>query len=342
MRLSFLTFGLLALGAIANPVKEDTSTTVEVAEKVACDGSHFIVSVQRTDDVRQDTGELIAEKVSNIVFDFKVDREAETLLINGYALKLVPQRVRKLVLLAAVIPPNHPALPAQQSVGSVKAPEVLDALSKLDRTGLVTADVDLFIMYEGDVRQIGIRVQVTEVEGQGVIHKDLLTAQITVPRRPHPTLPQGAPHAHGYGQGHPAGPQPEQCQPSDWKCRFSNWLKSFAPQHKPCGRPGGQFRHRPEGHGGDYHRDRFHRPRHGFMRFIISVVIPVLIGAAAGVAIGIVSVFIAEILGGLLLRIRGRRQVEYVEVDLKDDEIDDELPVYEPMEEAPEYTEEKP
>jgi hypothetical protein len=34
--------------------------------------------------------------------------------------------------------------------------------------------------------------------------------------------------------------------------------------------------------------------------------------------------------------------VEYVEVDLKDDEIDDELPVYEPMEEAPEYTEEKP
>lgn len=47
MRLSFLTFGLLALGAIANPVKEDSSTTVEVAEKVACDGSHFIVSVQR-------------------------------------------------------------------------------------------------------------------------------------------------------------------------------------------------------------------------------------------------------------------------------------------------------
>jgi hypothetical protein len=47
MRLSFLSFGLLALGAIANPVKEDSSTTVEVAEKVACDGSHFIVSVQR-------------------------------------------------------------------------------------------------------------------------------------------------------------------------------------------------------------------------------------------------------------------------------------------------------
>jgi UPF0716 family protein affecting phage T7 exclusion len=77
------------------------------------------------------------------------------------------------------------------------------------------------------------------------------------------------------------------------------------------------------------------------MRFIISVVIPVLIGAAAGVGIGIISVFIAEIIGGILLRIRGRRQVEYVEVDIKDDEIVDELPVYEEMEEAPEYTEEK-
>jgi len=336
MRLSFLSFGLLALRAMASSVKEDSSMTVEVAEKVSCDGSHFIVSVQRTDDVRQDTGELIAEKVSNIVFDFKVDREAETLLINGYALKLVPQRVRKLTLLAAVIPPDHPAIPSEHQIGSVKEPDVLDALNKLDRNGQVTADVDLFIMYEGDVRQIGIRVQVIEVEGEGVIHKDILTAQITVPKHPHlPALPNGAPHP-------PTGPQHEQCASSDWKCRFSNWLKSFTPSLKPCaGRGGGQFRHRPEGHGGDYHRDRFHRPRHGFMRFIISVVIPVLIGAAAGVGIGIISVFIAEILGGILLRIRGRRQVEYVEVDIKDDEIVDELPVYEEMEEAPEYTEEK-
>ena len=78
------------------------------------------------------------------------------------------------------------------------------------------------------------------------------------------------------------------------------------------------------------------------MRFIISVVVPVLIGAAAGVGIGIFSVFIAEIIGGLILRIRGRRAGEYVEIDRKDDDSDDEeLPVYEEMEEAPEYAEEK-
>ena len=79
------------------------------------------------------------------------------------------------------------------------------------------------------------------------------------------------------------------------------------------------------------------------MRFIISVVVPVLIGAAAGVGIGIISVFIAEIIGGLILRIRGRPAVQYMEIDRKDDDFDDEdeLPVYEEVEETPEYTEGK-
>ena len=47
------------------------------------------------------------------------------------------------------------------------------------------------------------------------------------------------------------------------------------------------------------------------MRFIIHVVIPVVIGAAAGLGIGIVSVFIVEIVGGVIMRIRGRRAAEY-------------------------------
>ena len=268
-----------------------------------------------------------------------MDRDAETLLINGYALKLIPQKVRKLNLLAAVIPPDHPVLSSSQEVAtSVKSPELIDALNNLERNGLVTADVDLFIMYEGDVRQIVIKVQVIEVEGEEVIHKDLLTAQITVPRLP-------AARVHGeknHAQIAP-GPVPEsKCRSSDWKCRLSNWFKSFS-GHGCRGRPAhhqpGQEHRRP----GDYHRQRFqHRPRHGFMRFIISVVVPVLIGAAAGVGIGIISVFIAEIIGGLILRIRGRREAgEYVEIDRKDDDFDEELPVYEEMEEAPEYTEEK-
>src|ERR1700738_3037274 len=114
------------------------------------------------------------------VFDFKVDREAESLLINGYALKLIPQSVRKLTLLAVVIPPNHPEI--QAPAGHVESPEVVSALSKLERTGLVTADVGLSVVYEGDDRHITINVRVVEVEGQTVVHKDLLTARITVPQ----------------------------------------------------------------------------------------------------------------------------------------------------------------
>ena len=80
MRFGFLsTFALLVLGVVATPVQEESSTTIDVEENVSCKGSHFIVSVQRypchqgssnvfrTDDVKEDSGELIAEKVSNIV-----------------------------------------------------------------------------------------------------------------------------------------------------------------------------------------------------------------------------------------------------------------------------------
>lgn len=49
MRLPFLSsLALLAFGAvIATPVKEESSTSVGVVEAVSCEGSHFIVSVQR-------------------------------------------------------------------------------------------------------------------------------------------------------------------------------------------------------------------------------------------------------------------------------------------------------
>jgi hypothetical protein len=80
------------------------------------------------------------------------------------------------------------------------------------------------------------------------------------------------------------------------------------------------------------------------MKFIISVVIPVLIGAAAGVGIGILGVFVAEIVGGIIMRVRGRRHSEYVEVGRKDSldgPLEEELPVYEEVDETPAYTDEK-
>lgn len=259
------------------------------------------------------------------VFDFSVDREAEELLINGYALKVLPQRVRKITLVAAVIPPNHPALPAPAEQGSIKTPEVIDALNKLERNGLVTADVDLFVVYEGDVRQLVIHVQVIEVEGKLVIHKDLLIVQLTLSQQ---SGHQGPPHA-----------QVSSCSSSDWICRLSNWLKSLTPGCDGTRKLGGPDRHPGPGqHGG---RHRFKYPRHRFMKFIVSVVIPVLIGAAAGVGIGILSVFIAEIVGGIIMRIRGRRNPQYTEVDGKDDNCQEDLPIYEELEETPAYAEEK-
>jgi hypothetical protein len=235
-------------------------------------------------------------------------------------------------LLAAVIPPDHPALLADidASHSQVKSPELLEALNKLERNGLVTADVDLFVTYDGDNRVLGLKVQVTEVQGKEVLHKDLLTALIATPRTP---LLESS-------------PQKDSCASSDWKCRITSWFKELT-AHKPCAgnrhhrphhRPGpdsemASGRHRPGGHG-DYHRHRFHRPRRGFMRFIIHVLVPVMIGAAAGVGIGILSVLVAEIVGGVLMRFRRRNGVEYEEIK----EFDDELPSYEEGERVPEYS----
>jgi len=215
-------------------------------------------------------------------------------------------------------------------------------LNKLDRNGLVTADVELFITYDGDTRVLGLRVQVVEVEGKQVLHKDLLTALIATPRPP--SLPQGPPKDH---KGLPP-PARESCASMDWKCRVVSWLKGIT-GHRPCAGGRHPFRPHPEGDrfesgghrgNGDYHRHRFHRPRHGFMRFIIHVVVPVLIGVAAGVGVGIISVFVAEIVGGLLVRIRGRRaEPDYQEIrDVKQYDEEDELPQYEEGEGAPEYT----
>lgn len=248
-----------------------------------------------------------------------------------------------MILLAAVIPPNHPALPERVEAGSIKSLELIDALNKLDRTGLVTANVDLFVTYEGDVRHIVIHVQVVEFEGELVVHKDLLTAEITVPMHHRHHDHHGSPHKGGHHhkphhKPHHQSHKLPSCSYLDMICRLKNWGKS-------AGLSCGGFRHgHPTGHhgGGHHHpgefRHRLNRPRHGFMRFILGVVVPVVIGAAVGVGIGILCVFIVELVGGIIMRIRGRGNAEYVIVDSKDDE---ELPVYEELEETPAYPEEK-
>jgi len=42
-----LLWTALVLVVVANPIKEDSITTIDITERLACDGSHFIVSVQR-------------------------------------------------------------------------------------------------------------------------------------------------------------------------------------------------------------------------------------------------------------------------------------------------------
>jgi hypothetical protein len=210
------------------------------------------------------------------------------------------------------------------------------------------------------VRTILISVQVLELAGCTVSAKDVLAVKLALPRL------EDAMGRH-HGGHHHTHPQQNACASGDWLCRASNWFHSLGKPRHGCKGKGRQSKesgehhrhhhhHHEEGehkhgdgehgtdhanHRGGYSRHRFNRPHHGVMRFIIHVVVPVVIGAAAGVGIGILSVFVAEIVGGVIMRVRGRR-TEYAIVDKDDDAgVDDALPVYEEGETVPAYTEEK-
>ena len=204
----------------------------------------------------------------------------------------------------------------------MKNKELVEALEKLEHKGLVTADIDLYILYEGDERILGIRVEVIQVDGQGVTDNEVLTAQLTLPQRPGQL---GRPKVHV---------KEPTCAKHDWSCRFFSWLKSLT-----GGCSAGKHGEEPNNQHGEYHH-RFHGHRNVIMRFIVYIVIPVLIGSAVGVGISILSVFVVEILRGIVMKIRGRRP-GYENIEYVVEEFDEELPVYEALENAPEYTDEK-
>ncbi|CAG8576415.1 2095_t:CDS:2 [Dentiscutata erythropus] len=155
---------LLLVLSQAGPIKDESSTSVSIAEKQTSPTSErFIVAVQRIDDLVGDGGELLAERISAVVIKF--DLNDEGLRMNDIA---VPMNVTSVqVLQAEIVPANITQEQLQQYENSFDI-------------GMVTVEVNTIAKsYPTEdpgfiLRQIVIAVRIIEIDGVTVVQNDVV------------------------------------------------------------------------------------------------------------------------------------------------------------------------
>ncbi|KAF0512013.1 hypothetical protein F8M41_018145 [Gigaspora margarita] len=148
----------------AGPIKDESSTTVAIGEiQTSPDSERFVVVVQRIDDLVDDGGELLAEKISAVVINF--DLKDESLMVNNVP---VPMNVTSVqVLQAEIVPAN------------ITQEQLKEYESSFD-IGMVTVEVNTVASsYPTDdpkvsLRRIVIAIRIIEIDGITVVQKDVI------------------------------------------------------------------------------------------------------------------------------------------------------------------------
>jgi len=156
----FVLFVLICLSALslATPLKDVSSTTVVVSETKTSTSEHFGVAVKRVDDLINDNGELLAERIDVVIIDF--DLKDDQLLVNKIPVELGVSSVQ--VIEAQIIPAN---------INNEQLKEYSDNFD----IGLVTVQVSsvaesIPTEEEGvTLRSISITIHVVEIDGVDVI-----------------------------------------------------------------------------------------------------------------------------------------------------------------------------
>jgi len=99
-------------------------------------------------------------------------------------------------------------------------------------------------------------------------------------------------------------------------------------QH-PCHKMHGKSKHGHHGHKSHRHGGKFHRFVQHMVAFTMNVVVPVLVGATAGVTVGLTAVVISQALVMLWGRLTGRGYVRLEQEDEFVGDVKEALPVYE-------------
>ncbi|GBB89352.1 hypothetical protein RclHR1_01600024 [Rhizophagus clarus] len=156
----FVLLAVLCLSVVsfASPIKDVSSTTMAISETKTSDSEHFAVAVQRVDDLLNDNGEILAERIDAVIVNF--DLKDDQLLVNNVPVELGISSFQ--VIEAQVVPAN------------IKIEQLEEYADNFD-IGLVTVQVStvaesLPTNEEGvTLRRISISLRIIEIDGVSVI-----------------------------------------------------------------------------------------------------------------------------------------------------------------------------
>lgn len=148
----------LSVISLASPIKDVSSTTMTISETKTSNSEHFAVAVQRVDDLVNDNGELLAERIDAVIVNF--DLKNDQLLVNNVPVELGISSFQ--VIEAQIVPAN------------IKIEQLEEYADNFD-IGLVTVQVSTAAesvptTEEGvTLRRISITLRVIEIDGVSVV-----------------------------------------------------------------------------------------------------------------------------------------------------------------------------
>jgi len=152
---------LIALSQAA-PVKDVSSTSIEISNTYLTPSSErFAVAVQRLDELIDDDGKLLAERISAVLMTF--DIEDNQILVNKVPIELGISSVQ--VFEAQIIPAD------------VKAEDFLKYQDNFD-VGLVTVEIESNVeSFTTDVEnvigyRVRINIRILEIDGESVVQTE--------------------------------------------------------------------------------------------------------------------------------------------------------------------------
>jgi hypothetical protein len=143
----------------ATPLQDISKTSIAIAESDTTPSSErFAVTVSRVDDLLDDDGTLLAERLMSVIMTFDIhDNE---LLLNGMPVTLGAQSIEIIQAEVSITPQEHLDLNKQFDIGLV----TVEVESKAEV--IPTEDKDVVL------RRINVSTRIIEIDGQEVIQTE--------------------------------------------------------------------------------------------------------------------------------------------------------------------------
>ncbi|CAG8568983.1 10194_t:CDS:1 [Paraglomus occultum] len=159
MELTLLCYICTLVLSTAIPLKDVSSTSITVAESNTTPSSErFAVTVSRIDDLLDDDGSLVAERLMSVIMSF--DLHDNELLLNGVPITLGAQSIEVIQAEVAITSQEKVDLDKQFDIGLV----TVEVESKAE--AIPTEDPNVVL------RRINISTRVIEIDGQEVIQTE--------------------------------------------------------------------------------------------------------------------------------------------------------------------------